>query len=330
MSSPLLKPETRDLNRGPYQSTGEVLTTAAHKEIAYLKKFGQPLLPFRREKRPSYKYQLQSPSDYIDNLQRYLSITSSLIPGDSALSRFCIRHPDLHPDNIFVSRSPDSGCKIVSLFDWQHTSILPMFILAGIPQRLQNHGDGISESMTLPPRPENLGEMSEAQRANEEYKYSRRLIHYHYVTSTKECNQLHYAAFTDPLYALRGRLYLYGGSPWEGETSELKTVLIEAAKRWEGITGGGVPCPLKFDAEELREMAELDRSLSRTCRGFGILESMCGIGEEGWVLPGDYQKAVAFMKQLQKDWLAGAQSAQERDEITNHWPWDDMDEEMYL
>ena len=143
------------------QSAEAALATAAHKEIAYLKHFGQPLLPLRRERRPAYKYQPQSPSYHVENLERYLAITSSLVPKDPALSRFCIRHPDLQPNNIFVSRSPDSGCKVVSLFDWQHTSILPMFLHAGIPQQFQNYGDSVSESMTLPSLPENLEELSE-------------------------------------------------------------------------------------------------------------------------------------------------------------------------
>ncbi|KAF9493683.1 hypothetical protein BDN71DRAFT_1067027 [Pleurotus eryngii] len=136
------------VNRGPYHSAEEALAAAAHKEIAYLKRFGQPLLPLRRERRPSYKFEPQSPSDHIENLEQYLNITSSLVPRDPALSRFCIRHPDLQPNNVFVSWSPDSGCNVVSLFDFQHTSILPMFLLAGIPQRFQNHADSVSQSMT--------------------------------------------------------------------------------------------------------------------------------------------------------------------------------------
>ncbi|KAG6901098.1 hypothetical protein C0995_000799 [Termitomyces sp. Mi166 len=319
-----------DVNRGPYHSAEAALAAAAQKEIAYLKHFGQPLLPLRRERRPSYKYQQQPPSDHVENLERYLSITSSLVPRDPALSRFCIRHPDLQPNNIFVSWSPGSDCKIVSLFDWQHTSILPMFLLAGIPQRLQNHADGASQSMTPPSRPENLDGMGEAQREGEEYRYRCRLVHHHYVTSTRECNPLHYAAFTDRLYALRGRLFLHAGGPWEGETLDLKAALIQATNKWEELTGGGVQCPLEFDAEDLCKTAVLDKEVSEATRGFGSLQSMRGVGEEGWVPAEDYEGAVAFFEGCKEEALAGAQSAKEREEITAHWPWDDMDEELYM
>ncbi|KAF7288594.1 APH domain-containing protein [Mycena indigotica] len=321
-----------DVNRGPYNSAEAALAAAAQKEIAYLKRFGQPLLPLRRERRPSYKYQQQSPSDHIENLERYLSITSSLVPKDPALSRFCIRHPDLQPNNIFVSWSPDPGfdCKIVSVFDWQHTSILPVFLLAGIPERLQYHADGASQSMAPPSRPENLDKMSEGRRAREEYHYRCRLVHYLYITNTRECNPLHYAAFTDRLCALRRRLFLYAGGPWEGETFDLKAALIQATNKWEELTGGGVPCPLKFDSKDLEKTARVGKELREATTGFDRLQSVHDVGEEGWVLVEDYERAVAFFKQFKEEAFAGAQSAREREEVMGHWPWDDMDEDMYM
>jgi hypothetical protein len=63
------------------------------------------------------------------------------------MNRFCIRHPDLQPSNIMVKKSVDSGkWEIISLIDWQHTCILPLFLHAGIPQRLQNHNDPVSDN----------------------------------------------------------------------------------------------------------------------------------------------------------------------------------------
>ncbi|TBU26130.1 kinase-like domain-containing protein [Dichomitus squalens] len=319
-----------DVDRGPYQSAEAVLIAAARKELAYLKQFGQPILPLRRERRPSYEYQPQSPSYHVENLERYLDVISSLVPRDPSLSRFCIRHPDLQQNNIMVSKSPGSDCKVVGLIDWQHTSILPMFLLAGIPQRLQNHGDSVSQAMTLPPLPENLDQLNGAERAREEYLYRRRLVHYHYVASTEECNQLHHAAFTDPFYALRGRLFQQARAPWEGETVDLKSALIQVTEKWNELTGGGVPCPIEFDAKDLRETAVLNKQLSEAERGFNILQGMCGVGEEGWVLAEDYENAVAFLKETKEEALAGAESVEEREEIMSHWPWDDMDETEYM
>jgi hypothetical protein len=140
--------------------------------MAYLEQFGQPLLPFQRMKREAYQHQEQSPSDHIENLHRYLLIASSIVPKDPTLSHFCIRHPDLHFGNIVVLRSPDSSWQIVSLLDWQNASILPAFLTAGIPYRLQNYNDPISDNMVLPSLPENLDDLDEnkQRRAKELYR----------------------------------------------------------------------------------------------------------------------------------------------------------------
>ena len=103
--------------------------SSSHKELAYLAQFGQPLLPFRRERRDGYQYQEQSPSVHIENLKRYLLIASSLVPRDSSLGHFCIRHPDLQQSNIVVLRSSDSGWQLVS--DWP--PFFPRFSLLAYP-----------------------------------------------------------------------------------------------------------------------------------------------------------------------------------------------------
>lgn len=107
-------------------------------------------------RRAAYKYQEQLPSDHIENLKRYLLIAPSLIPRDPALCHFRIRHPDLQQSNIIVSRSAGHNWRIVGLVDWQHASVLPLFLLAGVPERLQNYGDLASHYMTTPSLPENL------------------------------------------------------------------------------------------------------------------------------------------------------------------------------
>jgi hypothetical protein len=63
--------------------------------------------------------------DHIENLQRYLRTSSSLVPKGPSLNHFRIRHLDLQETNIVVSRSSDSDLHIVSALDWQRASILP-------------------------------------------------------------------------------------------------------------------------------------------------------------------------------------------------------------
>ena len=89
-----------------------------------------------------------------------------------------------------------------------------------------------------------------------------------------------------------------------------------------------MPCPVVFDALDLRERetTAVSEELSTADRGFEILQSMCSIGEEGWVLAEDYENAVEFLKEAS----AEAESEEERGEIMTRWPWDDMDEMTYM
>lgn len=306
--------------------------SAAHKELAYLEQFGQPLLPFQRMRRAHYHYQEQSPSDHVENLNRYLSIAPSISPRDSdpALCQFCIRHADLQPSNIVVSKSSDSGWHVVSLLDWQHTPILPLFLIAGIPQRLQNYGDLISELLIPPSLPGNLGDLDESEQNRQKELYRDRLVHYHYMKSTEEFNKVHHMALTSPLGTLRRRLFDYTGEPWEGETIALKLALIEATENWNRITGGGAPCPVAYDAEDVQETKKLDKVLSEADKTMDACNNMIGLGGEGWVPTEHYEAAASLCKQLKENAFAAAESAEERAEIEGHWPFDDMDEEKYM
>ncbi|KAI6017895.1 protein kinase subdomain-containing protein PKL CAK Fmp29 [Pisolithus marmoratus] len=319
-----------DIDRGPYKSAGAALVGGAHKELAYLEQFGRPLLPFQRTRREGYQYQKQQPSDHIENLDRYLLIASSLTPRNPALGHFSIRHPDPQPSNIFVSRSPDSNLHIVGLIDWQHTSILPLFLLAGIPQWIQNYDDLISQSMTRPSLPEDLSDLDETRQSREKELYRRRLVHYHYVKNTEEYNKFHYAALTDPMGMLRRRLFCHANDPWEGETLALKVALIEATENWETLTGGGLPCPVMFDAEDVRETMKLDAEQRGADETLEACWNMIGFGPEDWVPAEHFEEAMTRSRQLKKDALAEAKSEEERAQIAAHWPLDDMDEKEYM
>ena len=307
-----------------------VLIEGAKKELAYMERFGQPLLPLRRIRREAFQYQKQLPSDHIENLERYLLITSSLIPKEPTLSQFVIRHPDIQPSNIFVSRSLDSNLKIVGLIDWQHTSILPKFLLAYIPIPLQNYHDPISNSMTLPSLPENFDGLNENQKSEEKERYRRRLLHYHYVKNTKEYNKLHYAAATEPMSRLRGRLFAMASLAWEAETLDLKYELIRATESWKMLSGGDSPYPFVFDSEDARETNRLDTEQREAMENLEMVQRIVGCGEDGWVPDENYEEAMKISKYIKEYSLAAADSEKERAEIAEHWIFDDMDEKDYM
>ena len=146
----------------------------------------------------------------------------------------------------------------------------------------------------------------------------------HTSISAEECNKLHYAASADPMYMLRSCLFQHAGSPWEDETFELKLALIQATERWKALTGGGVPCPVEFDAEDIRKMRKLNEVQARADRFFEMRQNMVGLGEEGWVPTEDYEDAMAFFEGRKEEALVYSKSAEDRAEILSHCPWDDM------
>ncbi|RPD79781.1 protein kinase subdomain-containing protein PKL/CAK/Fmp29 [Lentinus tigrinus ALCF2SS1-7] len=320
-----------DVDRGPYESAEAALVSGARKELAYLERFGQPLLPFQRLRRKAYQFQEQSPLDHVKNLERCLLIASSLVPKDPALCHFRIRHPDFQPSNVIVSRSPGSDWKVVGLLDWQHASILPLFLLAGIPGRFQNYNDPVSQSMTPPSLPKDFDDLDEVKQSRAKELYRRRLVHYHYVNNTEEWNEPHHAALTAPLGTLRLRLFIHSSELWEGETVALKVALIDAARTWKTLTGGDAPCPIaKFDAEDVREtraLGAVQREADEAWEGFQ--DAIC-CGSDGWVSNEHYETAMALCKKAKEYGLEVAESAEERDEIMDHWIMDDMDEEKYM
>ncbi|KAF8999545.1 hypothetical protein BDZ89DRAFT_1096256 [Hymenopellis radicata] len=255
-------------------------------------------------RREAYQYQEQSPSDHIKNVNRYLHIASSLVPKDPALCHFRIRHPTSSRAILF--RRP---ARLAIRLD------PAPFLSAGIPERLQNYDDPISQSMTRPSLPENFEDLDETEQSRAKKLYYNRFIHYHYVKSTAECNELHYAALTDPVGMLRRRLFCHASDPWEGETLALKN--------WETLTGEA-----RRDVRETMKLDEVQRGADEALEG---LRNVVGsFGPEDWVSSKNYEEAMTRSKLMKEQVLAAAALEGEEAEIALHWPLDDMDEEKYM
>jgi hypothetical protein len=290
---------------------------AAHKELAYLKQFGRPLLPFHRERLESYEYKEQSPSDHIKNLERYLLVAPSLVANNPSLHRFHIRHPDLQPSNIMVSDA--NHLQIVCLFDWQHTAILPLCLLAGIPRELANYNDPVSQARIPPSLPADMDELSPAQQHNERWLYHRRLVHFHYLNSTAAHNAHHSAVLSDDAAMAILRLFNSAAAPWEAETHALQTALIEATEMWDWLAGDEVPCPIAFDPEERRAAAALGEKLEGADEILDMCQKIIGFGTEMWVPTDHYEVAVAKAAWFKQETLTRIEDPEMRAKFDEHW-----------
>lgn len=254
-----------------------VLVTGARKELAYLDRFGSPRTPYQRFRREPYNYEKQPPSDHAENLRRYLCLAPSLVPDDDSLSDFCIRHPDLTDSNLKVS-ADSSGLQILSVLDWQHAAVLPLFLHAGMPDVIQNEEDEVSRRMVEPKLPDDFDKLSEEKQEWEMELLRRRLVHYHYNLSTATYNRIHHKGLVYPLNTFRRRIFNHAAAMWEGETIKLLYALMDMVSGWASFAKDGTPCPVVFTEDEKARAEKLYQDLANVEIGEKMLMDNVGYG----------------------------------------------------
>ena len=166
-------------------------------------------MPVEREYRESLDYGESSPREHIEHLEKYMQVAPYFVPKQDDLSRPVLRHPDLQPNNIFVSDEFD----VLGIIDWQHASILPLFISAGIPNYIQNYRDDESMRFVPPRLPNDLDRMDEDDRLAELEQYRRRHLHFFYLALTQRFNDLHWRAIKQRTNLLKRKVFTHAGDP---------------------------------------------------------------------------------------------------------------------
>ena len=230
-----------------------------------------------------------------------------------------------------MSRSPDSNqLNVVGLLDWQHASILPLFLLAGIPAHLQNYDDPVLQALIPPSLPANMNDLDQSEQNLERGLYHCRIVHFHYVKNTEKYNKLHHGALSDLVSMFLFRLFDQADAPWEGETHALKTTLIEVTEKWGMLMGEGVPCPVAFEPEDLLKTKELSAKLQLADENFEGCRGLVGFETETWVSNENYERAIALAKILKPRLLVAIQEKEVRAKTAANWFLDDMNEKDYM
>ncbi|KAJ5928217.1 hypothetical protein N7466_007173 [Penicillium verhagenii] len=299
------------VDRGPHGDCPSALTAGAKKEIA-----------------EAYDYKPQSHREHITTLENYLQIAPHLIPHKvPELHRPVIRHPDLQPNNIFVS----DDLEICGLIDWQHSTVLPLFLQCGIPKSLQNYGDAISESLQTPSLPDNFDELEEMEQYRQADIYRRRQLHHVYFELTSKMNSEHYEALTDYLNTVRRRLFYHASEPWEGDNVTLKADLVTLSKKWRELDcEKTAPCPLQYSDEESLECLRMEQEQSEADEQLQAAQEVIGVGSEGWVPVGQYDHARGCERKLKAAALEVAETDEDKAIVQANWIFDDFSEEDYM
>ncbi|PLB49956.1 phosphotransferase family protein [Aspergillus steynii IBT 23096] len=307
------------IDRGPCKDAIDVLRSPALKELSWLRAYGRSRFPFERAYRESMEYRLSTPSEHIASLEAYLEITSELLASNEFL-RPLLRHPDLQPNNIFVSDDLD----IVGLIDWQHPSVLPLFLAAGIPEFVQNYDDPESLAFRPPPSPD-LSGMDDQERADALVDFRRRHTHFFYLAFTQRFNEANFRAMDQHTNMLTRRIFTHAGEPWEGNNVPLQADLVLITKMWHEYSTR--PCPISFPAAQADSIMDFQNMQEEVDLQLKRIRSFIGIGVDGWTAPGEYEVACSRARQIKADGLASLDTDHERKMTSRHWPFDDHDED---
>lgn len=190
-------------------------------------------------------------------------------------------HTDLHLGNIFVD--PGDCSRIVSLIDFQSTSVLPAFLQAQWPVFLRpprnyDYVKGISH----PKLPDNFDELDEDNRMLSIREWSQAKLAKAYEVSTYLEDRIAHNAMNVPR-VFRELFIRFGEVPEDGMVL-LRACLIEIFQNWLNLGFSG-QCPLSFGTEEIeahnRQYAEY-----RTWHEARALAEEClDTDAEGWIAP---------------------------------------------
>ena len=305
------------------RDTTQLLQAVGTRELAWLQEYGRPCFPQNPLHRELHEQKKSDPAIQIKALKDFLQVSPCIVPDKQGLNRPTLRHPDLSPSNIFVSKEGE----ISGLIDWEDTTILPLFLQARFPEHFQNFGDEDAENFRQPRLPENFDSLSGEEKKAEEEVYRRRQLHFFYLGATSQNNRRHFdALFFDPV-ARRAKLYQRARSPWEGDNVSLKAELIKTVRSWPSVRSNeGMKCPIEYSEDEIKECLALKAEQKKLDETLQVWRDCIGVTADGWVSNDDYEATKQRAHDLKAEFMAGAESEADRSGYEKIWPFQDHEE----
>jgi hypothetical protein len=296
--------------------------SVGERELAWLGRFATPRHPREPLYRAFYDNRIVSPDVQMQVLHDYLNLVPRLAPEQAELANPTIRHPDLSPSNILISSSGE----ITGLIDWQHTSVLPLFLQAKILKHFQNWGDEDSEDFRAPRLPENIDDLEESEKISALETYRKRQVHYFYVGYTERHNKTHFQAISKPHLVMVNKLYNTAARPWEGDNTSLKAEIIKVSRSHHldailSRTRKGFP--FSYNEEEITQCLAIDEKQQEADARMQTLRDCFTTNMDGWVSSELYEQARARVQDMRQQMMDAADTDEERKEIEENWPFQD-------
>lgn len=292
-------------NEGAGPDVPSYLKALTAAERAYISAFASPP-PF--DSPLELPARVQDPAAHLRLLDQYDRIASRFIP-DAALCRPTLAHHDAHGGNIFLSREALAmgEVKISSVLDWQHTTVIPLYLQAQVPEFIQ--------SLPVPP-----GE--DVDKVSREHDELSALYHALYYRTRRD---LHWAAAldVDGSEPMTLKLPRDAALCWGIGYVSLQASLIEIMRNWANAIGGGdEPCPLHFSDDEIAQNDIDQATVTQVAMARAELAIAIGALPDNSIAPERYHDAVKVDAERREDWLASlpTKAFEGRDPV-DHWPY---------
>jgi hypothetical protein len=285
----------------PGSSTHQYWTAICEREIAWISKYAVP----RTEDNPLRQEDSQEdPLCHIQQLKRCVSVAPLMTPP-LPMSVGTLWHEDLNFRNIMVST--DINPRIISIIDWQNTSIGPLYLQFREPQLFDCINDYINDCESLDKQSNRSGtEDNVMAKLALEAKELRRV---YFESITKHC-PYSVEALSVPYAKLQKNLMFTSGRSWtmRNKILSLRNGLLNLWCKWAGY-GFKSPPPFSVSLEEANvhfdECEGVDQSDEFVQ---GIIRSI-GMSHSGEVNVEEYQDKKLLYEDIKQQWI-GDMSAQ--------------------
>ncbi|PYH76647.1 phosphotransferase enzyme family protein [Aspergillus uvarum CBS 121591] len=308
-----------DVEKGPWTSLTQYLQAVGTREVKAIQSLEPPkstaLFCGPKLYRPDREKKLTA-------LAWYRQVIDALIPKDTAITRPCLWHNDLHDDNVFVD--PHNPEKITGIIDWQSCHISPLFNHNPDPAFL-DWGGLEPETLDLAPRP-NLSGLSPEEQSTAVHEYTiqnvfigwRKLMHAKNPDLYKVVEFRKTAAYG--LIFLAHRMFEYG-------EAHFQSLLVDLQDTWTDLPTITSDTPFPFDFSEAdfeRIKQDSDGAVAGTDLVAEVKEKLGDLWpDKGFIERERYEECKAALHEV-KDLILEqlAETDEEKAEYERCWPFD--------
>ncbi|RWQ95008.1 phosphotransferase enzyme family protein [Paecilomyces variotii] len=305
------------IEKGPWASLTQHLQTVRTREVKAIQSLKPPkqiaLFCGPKLYRPDKEKKTTA-------LEWYQQVVDALIPQDTAITRPCLWHNDLHDDNVFVDpRDPE---KISGIIDWQSCPISPLFNHNPDPAFLD--WDGLEpETLDLAPMPRLSGlSPEERSAAVHEYTMQNVLIAWRKLMLSKNPDLYRAVEFRKTaaygLMFLAHRMFEYG-------EAHFQSLMVDLKDTWADLPAvtNDIPFPYDFSEEDLERIKlDSDSAVAGTELVAEVKERMGDLWpDKGFIEHEQYDECKAALHEIKAQILEQlAETDEERAEYERYWP----------